>query len=117
MSEYHNMTLEEVLTEFAKRDTAGFLVWGKKIETAHKREIGELKGERKGLLKANEAFAADNTRLRGEDAAKDAEIEKLRAALKPVLELEDNDVGLWPFASLAVKAVKEAQRIYKEVTK
>ena len=78
MSEYHDMTLEEVLTEFAKRDTAGFLVWGKKIETAHKREIGELKGERKGLLKANEAFAADNTRLRGEVAAKDAEIEKLK---------------------------------------
>ena len=78
MSEYHDMTLEEVLTEFAKRDTAGFLVWGKKIETAHKLEIGELKGERKGLLKANEAFAADNTRLRGEVAAKDAEIEKLK---------------------------------------
>ena len=27
-------TFDEVLTEFAKRDTAGFLVWGKKIETA-----------------------------------------------------------------------------------
>lgn len=46
-----------------------------------------------------------------------AENARLRAALNPVLELEDNDVGLWPFASLAVKAVKEAQRIYKEVTK
>lgn len=49
-----------------------------RILAANEREIGELKGERKGLLKANEAFAADNTRLRGEVAAKDAEIEKLK---------------------------------------
>ena len=42
-----------------------------------------------------------------------AENARLRAALKPVLELEDNNSGLWPFASLAVGAVKEAQRIYK----
>ena len=53
-----------------------------RILAANEREIGELKGERKGLLKANEAFAADNTRLRGEVAAKDAEIEKLKATLK-----------------------------------
>ena len=93
MSEYHDMTLEGVLTEFAKRDTAGFLVWGKKIETAHKLEIGELKGERKGLLKANEAFAADNTRLRGEVAAKDAEIEKLKAALKTCVDYVKCEYG------------------------
>ena len=44
-----------------------------------------------------------------------AENRRLRAALKPVLKLEDNYDGHWPFASLAVDAVKEAQRIYKEV--
>ena len=49
--------------------------------------------------------------------AKDQELERLRAALKPVLKLEDNYDGHWPFASLAVDAVKEAQRIYKEVAK
>lgn len=48
-----------------------------RIEAVHQREIGELKGERKGILKANEAFAADNTRLRGEIAEKDAEIVNL----------------------------------------
>ena len=37
MSEYHDMTLEEVLTEFAKRDSAGFIVCGQKLESAHKR--------------------------------------------------------------------------------
>ena len=31
---------------------------------AHKREIGELKGERAGILKANASLAADNDRLR-----------------------------------------------------
>lgn len=51
---------------------------------------------------------------------KDAEIEKLRAALKPVLECD-----CWIFetaksratdgATDAIKAVLEAQRIYKEV--
>lgn len=50
-----------------------------RIEAAYTREIGELKGERKGILKANESFAADNTRLRGELAAKDEEIARLEA--------------------------------------
>lgn len=113
-----------------------------RIEAAHNREFGELKGERKGILKANEAFAADNTRLRGELAAKDEEIarlkdeikckaqnyedvirakdqelERLRVALKPVLELK-NDFG-WElaFQAQSADAVREAQRIYKEVAK
>ena len=47
------------------------------------------------------------------EAAEKRADDQWRAALKPVLELEDNNSGLWPFASLAVGAVKEAQRIYK----
>ena len=35
-----------------------------RIIDAHKREIGELKGERAGILKANASLAADNDRLR-----------------------------------------------------
>lgn len=57
----------------------GYVRFADRILAAHKREIGELNGERKGILKANAQFAADNTRLRGELAAKDAEIEKLKA--------------------------------------
>lgn len=47
------------------------------IRDAHKREIAEKEGERKGLLKANESLAADNTRLRDELKKKDAKIEQL----------------------------------------
>ena len=53
--------------------------------------------------------------MAGEIAAMDAESKNLRSALKPVLELEDIYDGHWPFASLAADAVKESQRIYKEV--
>ena len=52
-----------------------------------------------------------------EIVAKDAEIARLRAALKPVLDLEDKYDGHWPFVSLAVEAVKEAKRIYKAAKK
>lgn len=59
------------------------------IVAAHKREIGELKGERKGLLKANESLAADNDRLRDELKKKDAEI----AQLVSVINSECNKCG------------------------
>lgn len=36
-------TFDEVLTEFAKRDSAGFIVWGQKLESAHKRETSDLR--------------------------------------------------------------------------
>ena len=52
-----------------------------RILDAHKREIAAKEGERKGILKANESLAADNTRLRGELAAKDAEIARLNEQL------------------------------------
>ena len=44
------------------------------VVECNQREISRLKGERKGILKANESLAADNTRLRDELAAKDATI-------------------------------------------
>lgn len=44
-------------------------------------EIAAYHGERKGLLKANESLAADNTRLRGEIAAKDSEIASLKSKI------------------------------------
>lgn len=50
----------------------------REIDDAHKREISRMKGERKGILKANESLAADNTRLRNKLAEKDAEIEDLK---------------------------------------
>ena len=51
------------------------------VVECNQREIAGLKGERKGILKANESLAADNTRLRDELAAKDAEIAQIKACL------------------------------------
>ncbi len=48
-----------------------------------------------------------------EIAAKDAEIERLRAALKPVLEVEYFGLEL-DFMCSSADAVREAQRVYKE---
>lgn len=61
-----------------------------RILAAHNREIGELKGGRKGILKANEAFAADNTRLREENATLRALVNELDIALSGSLAIIGN---------------------------
>lgn len=103
-------SVDDILIEFAKRDPSGYVVWGQKILVAHNRECEQLNTEIDAMSKFNDALNAQMKELA-------AECERLRAALKPVLKLEDNYDGHWPFASLAVDAVKEAQKIYKEVTK
>lgn len=60
------------------------------VVECNQREISGLKGERKGILKANESLAADNTRLRDELAAKDAEIVKLRALVGELADALDS---------------------------
>lgn len=85
-------TFEEVLTEFAERNTVGCIIWGMKLDAAHKCEL----------------------------AAKDAEIARLRAALKPVLECdcwisETTKSRAIDGAVDAIKAVKEAQRLAEGV--
>ena len=85
-----------------------------RIEAAHKREMADEKRISDAVI---QSLRDKKLEMAGEIAAKDEEIERLRAALKPVLELDDNYDGHWPFSSLAVDAVKKAQRIYKEVTK
>ena len=57
------------------------------VVECNQREISRLKGERKGILKANESLAADNTRLRDELAAKDAEIANLRALVNGLADV------------------------------
>ena len=44
------------------------LSFANRIEAAHQREVGELCGERNGILNANASLAADNDRLRKEVA-------------------------------------------------
>ena len=64
----------------------GLRTYADRIEAAHQREVGELRGERNGILNANASLAADNDRLRREVAELLSENARLRAALKPVLE-------------------------------
>ena len=95
--------MEQTLREFANR-----------IEAAHKREMADEKRISDAVVQSLRDKKLEKDR---EVAEKDNEIARLRAALKPVLDLEDNYDGHWPFVSLAVGAVKEAQRIYKDVKK
>lgn len=90
------------------------LSFADRIEAEHKREMADENRISDAVI---QSLRDKKLEMAGEIAAKENEIASLRAALKPVLELEENNSGLWPFAALAVAAVKEAQRIYKEVTK
>lgn len=79
----------------------------REFQAAHEREIAAKDGDRKGLLKANESLASDNTRLRGELAAKDGEIAELRECLKEAVfvmqTLFDKQMPKWRKALEGVK--------------
>ena len=117
MREYHDMTLEEVLTEFAKRDSAGFLVWGKKIETAHKREMADEKRISDAVI---QSLRDKKLEMAGEMAEKDNEIARLRAALNPVLDckvMSAVTAEIEPGKSEYCAAIIEkAQRIYSAIS-
>ena len=53
-----------------------------RIEAAHQREVGELCGERNGILNANASLADDNDRLRREVAELERKVSELRECLK-----------------------------------
>lgn len=99
-------TVDEILSEFAKRDPAGYVVWGQKLLAAHNRECEQLNTEIEAMSKFNDALNAqmkeiaaeceklnfDNMHLKSEQRtageviieqtnkveAKDAEIENLK---------------------------------------
>lgn len=56
-----------------------------RIEAAHQREVGELCGERNGILNANASLADDNDRLRREVAELEREVAELRECLKETM--------------------------------
>ena len=121
MSNETNETIEDIVAWLSRPregENAYLTLWryeiADRIIAAHKREIADEKRISDAVI---QSLRDKKLEMAGEVAEKDNEIASLRAALKPVLELEDNNSGLWPFASLAVEAVKEAQRIYKEVKK
>ena len=56
-----------------------------RFKAAHRREVGELCGERNGILNANASLAADNDRLRREVAELEREVYELRECLKEAI--------------------------------
>ena len=61
------------------------LSFADRIEAAHQREVGELCGERNGMLNANASLADDNDRLRREVAELEREVSELRECLKEAI--------------------------------
>ena len=61
------------------------LEFANRIEAAHQLEVGELCGERNGILNANASLAADNDRLRREVAELEREVAELRECLKEAI--------------------------------
>ena len=56
-----------------------------RFKAAHQREVGELCGERNGILNANASLADDNDRLRREVAELEREVAELRECLKEAI--------------------------------
>lgn len=103
-------TVDDILTEFAKRDPSGYLVWGSKISSAYCEDVKNRENEARGANGLNDALNAEVKRLAAENEklkfdnlhlksvqrqageviieqtnkveANDAEIAELRGALK-----------------------------------
>ena len=93
MSDERHETVETVAAEMRNESHAGdesCLEWvgakmrtyADRIEAAHQREVGELCGERNGILNANASLADDNDRLRREVAELERKVSELRECLK-----------------------------------
>lgn len=68
-------TVVDILSEFAKRDPAGYIVWGQKLLAAHNRECEQFNAEIGAMCKFNDALNAQMKEI-------SAECEKLRALVK-----------------------------------
>lgn len=101
-----NETVESVLNMLVRHK--GFPRVADRILAAHKRECEQLNTEIEAMSRFNDALNAQMKELA-------AECERLRAALKPVLELENKFGWEMSFRANSADAVRESQRIYKEV--
>ena len=61
------------------------LSFADRIQSSHQREVGELCGERNGILNANASLADDNDRLRREVSELKREVTELRECLKETM--------------------------------
>ena len=92
MSNANHETIADIVAEMrlGVKDWKGerlgvFDCFADRIEAAHQREVGELCGERNGILNANASLADDNDRLRREVAELEREVAELRECLKETM--------------------------------
>lgn len=71
-------TVDDILSEFAKRDPDGYVVWGQKIGRAYREEAKNRENESLAANNLNDALNAEVKRLT-------AEIERLRALVGEML--------------------------------
>ena len=97
--------------------------FARRFEAAAKREVAELKSKMNDVVCENEAMrdACGTCGAKREVAELREDSARLRAALKPVLEVyisqDDNSVSVYDGrldAAFALNAVREAKRIYNE---
>lgn len=75
-------TVDGVLNQFAKRDPAGYLVWGSKISLAYRAEVKNRENESRASNNLNDALNTEVKRLTTENASLRALVAKAREVAK-----------------------------------
>ena len=92
-------TMDDILSEFANSDSAGYIVWGQKLLAAHNSECEQLNTEIEAMSKFNDAL---NAQMK-ESAS---ECEKLRALVKELVD-ELSKFHAWEEARILVVKASE----------
>ena len=95
-------TMDDILSEFANSDLAGYIVWGQKLLAAHNSECEQLNTEIEAMSKFNDAL---NAQMK-ESAS---ECEKLRVLVKELVD-ELSKFHAWEEARILV--VKASEMIW-----
>ena len=95
-------TMDDILSEFANSDPAGYIVWGQKLLATHNSECEQLNTEIEAMSKFNDAL---NAQMK-ESAS---ECEKLRALVKELVD-ELSKFHAWEEARILV--VKASEMIW-----
>lgn len=85
-------TVDDILTEFAKRDPAGYVVWGQKIGRAYRDEAKNRENESRAANNLNDALNAEVKRLTAENTKLRALVKELADALEKIDDMADGDM-------------------------
>lgn len=95
-------TVDGVLNQFAKRDPAGYLVWGSKISLAYRAEVKNRENESRAANNLNDVLNIEVKRLTADNAS-------LRALVKELADTLDEYFDDDRIRALVAKA-KEAAK-------